>query len=72
MLDKLIEVSTKYSCSIGTLVIAWTMEQTSTMNVLCGARKPEHLQENAQAASVHLKGEDITFIDNLSKSVTVG
>jgi len=69
MLDKLTEMSTKYSCSIGTLVIAWTMEQTSTMNVLCGARKPEHLEENAQAASVHLAQEDLLYIDSLAKGL---
>jgi len=69
MLDKLTEMSSKYSCSTGTLVIAWTMAQTSTMNVLCGARKPEHLEENAKAASVQLKGEDLAFIDNLAKTL---
>jgi len=69
MLENLTEMSTTYTCSVGTLVIAWTMAQTITMNVLCGARKPEHLEENAQAASVHLKGEDLTFIDNLAKTL---
>ena len=69
MLDKLTEMSIQYQCSVGTLVIAWTMEQTLTMNVLCGARKPEHLEENAQAATVHLGQEDILFIDSLAKDL---
>lgn len=69
MLDKLSEMSTRYGCSVGTLVIAWTMAQTITMNVLCGARKSEHLQENAQAASVHLLQEDLLFIDALGKEL---
>jgi methylglyoxal reductase len=69
MLDKLTEMSTKYTCSVGTLVIAWTMEQTITMNVLCGARKSEHLEENAQAAFVHLEREDLLYIDRLAKGL---
>ena len=67
MLDKLTEMSARYGCSVGTLVIAWTMDQTKSMNVLCGARKSEHIVENAQAASVHLSPEDLAFIGNLAK-----
>lgn len=69
MLDKLTEMGDRYDCSVGTLVIAWTMAQTTTMNVLCGARKSEHLEENAQAASIHLRAEEITYIDNLAKAL---
>ncbi len=69
MLDQLTEMSRRYECSVGTLVIAWTMEQTSTMNVLCGARKSDHIEENAQAASVRLRGEDLASIDNLARSL---
>ena len=66
MLDKLTEMSFRYGCSVGTLVLAWTLAQTETMNVLCGARKSEHLEENAQAASVHLSAEDILVIGSLA------
>ena len=69
MLDKLSEMGITYSCSVGTLVIAWTMAQTKTMNVLCGARKSEHIEENAQAASVHLGQEDLRYIDTLAKEL---
>lgn len=69
MLNKLSEMASLYACSVGTLVIAWTMAQTTTMNVLCGARRPEHLVENAQAASVHLKLDDIMFIDELAQQL---
>lgn len=69
MLDSLSEMGNRYGCPVGTLVIAWTLEQTSTMNVLCGARKSRHIVENAQAASVHLKQDDITYIDDLAKTL---
>lgn len=69
MLEKLTEMGNRHGCSVGTLVIAWTMAQTTTMNVLCGARKSEHIEENAQAASVHLSAEDILVIDNLAKAL---
>ncbi len=69
MLDKLTEMAIRYGCSVGTLVLAWTLEQTITMNVLCGARKSEHLEENAQAASIHLSREDLTFIDHLGTAL---
>ena len=69
MLDKLTEKSSRYGCSVGTLVIAWTMAQTGSMNVLCGARKAEHLKENAEAASIHLEREDLLYIDTLAKGL---
>ena len=69
MLEKLAEMAARYGCSVGTLVIAWTMAQTITMNVLCGARRSEHLEENAQAASIHLAQEDLLLIDNLAKEL---
>lgn len=72
MLGKLSEMSSRYHCTVGSLVIAWTMGQTATMNVLCGARRPEQIEENAQAASVHLSQEDSFFIDTLAKSLLLG
>lgn len=69
MLNKLTEMSSRYGCSVGTLVIAWTMAQTGSMNVLCGARKAGHLKENAEAASIHLEREDLLYIDTLAKGL---
>ncbi|MDY0290054.1 MAG: aldo/keto reductase [Sphaerochaeta sp.] len=69
MLDGLSEMGGRYGCSVGTLVIAWTLAQTMSMNVLCGARKSEHLEENALAASVHLAQEDLLRIDALAQQL---
>ncbi|MDY0243334.1 MAG: aldo/keto reductase [Sphaerochaeta sp.] len=67
MLDSLKEMAGNYGCAVGNLVIAWTRQAEKTINVLCGARKPEQIEENSQALSVVLSGEDWKAIDDLVK-----
>ena len=67
MLDSLKEMAGNYGCAVGNLVIAWTRQAENTMNVLCGARKPEQIEENSQALSVVLSRDDWKAIDDLVK-----
>ncbi len=69
MLGELDSMSKRYDCTVGNLVIAWTMQQTATMNVLFGARKSNQVEENAQASSVMLAQEDLLHIDALAKAL---
>lgn len=59
MLDGWSDLTAKYACSLSDLVVAWTMNQPGITTVLCGARKPEHILENAKAADVSLTAEEI-------------
>lgn len=52
----------KYGCSQGNLAIAWIAAQSKHVNVLCGARKIEQIEDNARAGSIVLEEEDIEFM----------
>ena len=59
MLSQWEDLAEKYNCSIGNLVIAWTVAQNDQINVLVGARKVEHVEENLKAANIVLEKVDI-------------
>jgi methylglyoxal reductase len=62
VLDMLIgwkPLTEKYGCAMSQLVIAWTFSQPGVDFVLCGARKPLHAMENAEAGRLHLEAADI-------------
>ncbi|MGE4583929.1 MAG: aldo/keto reductase [Sphaerochaeta sp.] len=69
LLDALSDYAVKYDCTIGNLVLAWTKEASPTMNVLCGARKPEQIEENSKALGLHLSHRDWTIIDSMARSL---
>ena len=48
----------KYGCTIGNLVIAWTVMRSDSINMLCGARKTEQVSENVKAGLLQLDKED--------------
>lgn len=54
----------KYGCSLGNLAIAWVAGQSESMNVLCGARKIEQLEDNAKASEIILEASDREFMKN--------
>ena len=53
----------EYGLSVGQLIIAWTFHKYEKTHVICGARTPEQILENAQAGDVVLKAEDISRIE---------
>ena len=69
MIDEFKALCVAYDCSVGNLVLAWTMAYIPGMNVLCGARKPEQVLENSLCGSLILKEEDIRYIDSLAKKL---
>lgn len=52
----------KYDCSLTQLVIAWTAAQRGITSVLCGARKPENIVENAKGGSIVMDNADLAFM----------
>lgn len=51
----------KYSCTLTQLVIAWTAAQGTgeNVNVLCGARRIDQIEENAKGGSITLEKPDV-------------
>ena len=59
MIDGWKDLCEKYDCALADLAIAWTKQQPGITNVLCGARRPEHMLENARGGEIVISDEDI-------------
>ena len=70
MLEEFKPLCEKYETSMASLVIAWTVARKPYMSVLCGARKPEQVSDNAAGGSLILEQEDLEKIDRLSAWAT--
>ncbi|HHX60283.1 MAG TPA: aldo/keto reductase [Epulopiscium sp.] len=66
MLNSWTDLAKKYNCTLGNLVIKWTTMQSHHINVLIGARKSQHVEENLQAFSLNL---DPTEIERMTQDV---
>lgn len=58
MLSGWADLTEKYGCSLGNLVIAWVAARSKHLNVLGGARKIEQVKENAKAGDLVLEQAD--------------
>ena len=58
MLSRWSDLTEKYNCSMAQLVIALTARMIPGLHVLCGARKPEQVLDNAGALHIKLDGAD--------------
>ena len=72
MLEGWKDLCSKYECAISNLVIAWTIARSENFNILCGARKPEQVKENAGGLRVALDREDIERMTLESDAVIAG
>ena len=52
------DLTEKYHCTMAQLVIALTARMVPGLFVLCGARTPQQLTDNAGAMHIHLDGAD--------------
>jgi aryl-alcohol dehydrogenase-like predicted oxidoreductase len=50
------------------LAVSWLAAQPGVSSVICGATKPEQVQQNVKAAGWTLSAEDLTEIDKLTKA----
>lgn len=64
MLDNWKDLCEKYNCPLSNLTIAWTNAQPGITNVLCGARNPKYVKENAAGGLITLDKEDIIRMNN--------
>ena len=58
LLEKWGDLTEKYDCTLAQLVIAMTARMIPGLHVLCGARTPEQVCDNAGALHIQLNGAD--------------
>ena len=58
LLEKWGDLTEKYDCTLAQLVIALTARMIPGLHVLCGARTPEQVLDNAKALTLQLDGAD--------------
>lgn len=69
MLDGWADLQKKYDCSLGNLVMQWTLRRSPNINVLFGARKIEHVNDNVGAASFAMEQADLDRMTRDSNAV---
>jgi aryl-alcohol dehydrogenase-like predicted oxidoreductase len=63
LLDHLRALAMELECTVGQLVVAWTLHQPSISCALVGAKRPEQITETAQAMEIELSPQTIAQID---------
>ena len=62
-LDRLRPIAEKAGVSLAQLVLNWTMQRPGIDVVLCGAKRPEQIRDNALALSFRLTPDQVTQIN---------
>ena len=70
-LDKIKPLAAEKKATLSQLVLRWTMEQPGITIALVGARDPAQAMENARAMEVQLDQEEIAFISEELKKLTL-
>ena len=71
LLDKIRPMAAEKKATLSQLVLRWTVEQPGITIALVGARDPAQAVENAKAMEVRLSKEEIDFINEELKPVTM-
>ena len=62
-LDKLRPIAASHNRSLAELVTAWTIQRPGITVALCGAKRPDQIQESAAAMTLQLTAKDLADID---------
>ena len=65
LLDRLQQVASRYEATLAQMALAWVMSKGEDIVPIPGARKMNHLRDNAAAADIMLSPEDILAIDHI-------
>ncbi len=71
MVDSWKDLCIKYDCTPTHLAIAWLLAQDNHINVLCGARKIEQLEDNIKGSDITLDLADIARIRENAQSIEI-
>lgn len=69
-LDKLTSVAKKYNASTHQIALSWLLHHSPNILLIPGTSKVKHLEENYQAAAIHLSKEDMETLETLGKHTT--
>jgi myo-inositol catabolism protein IolS len=69
-IEQLSPIADKYGVNTGQLSLAWLLQQPAVASVIVGARLPDQVKDNAQAASIQLAPDDIDHITRIGRTVT--
>ncbi len=62
-LDQLRPIASRHACPLATLVTAWTIQRPGITAALCGAKRPDQIQESAEAMDLVLTALDLAEIE---------
>lgn len=62
MIDALKAVARRHRASAGQVALAWVLQQGDHVIPLVGTKRPDHLDENARAADLHLDETDLAVL----------
>ena len=62
-LDKLRPIAARHNRSLAELVTAWTIQRPGITVALCGAKRPDQIEESAGAMTLQLTAQDLADID---------
>ncbi|MGM0532849.1 MAG: aldo/keto reductase [Bacteroidota bacterium] len=68
-LDKIKPIAEEHNVTLAQLVLNWTMHQRGITVVLAGARNIRQIEDNARAADVRLKQDEMDFINNKLEAI---
>jgi aryl-alcohol dehydrogenase-like predicted oxidoreductase len=57
LLDELRQIAAETGCTLAQLVVHWTISQPGITAALCGAKRPEQIEETAAAMHVRLNAD---------------
>jgi len=53
--------------TVAQIALAWLLHQKPVTSVIVGAKRPEQLKANIQAAQIRLSGEELNALDEVSR-----
>lgn len=72
MLDRFKPIAQAKGCTLGQLVIAWTVRQPGVTHALVGARDEKQARENAAAGNLELSDSELASMNATVREMTVG
>ena len=72
LLDRVRPIAVAKGCTLGQLVIAWTIRQPGVTHALVGARDEKQARENAAAGSIELSEQELSSINASVRELTPG
>jgi aryl-alcohol dehydrogenase-like predicted oxidoreductase len=71
VVDKLRDMAETHDATPAQVALSWLLTQSHVSTVLLGASNIRQLEDNLKAIELTLSTEELTFLDNLTRPVTV-